>query len=436
MSGNYLKNLVLLFGLSSVLGATVPLIEGATPLPSTTSEDALIMQALLGEGDGNFTLSRNAYEQLFTLTGNKEYLIREAQDALAEKKDQARSIANLTHWVTQHPTDHDKKLYLVLAALYIQTNALAEADEIVDAYLTQGETDPVDLQEFGALKIQLGEYGDALGLLKKAYAQSPDEQTALQIAALYLLKLQQPKRAIDFLEKHLERDPRVSIGFYFKLIELYAKENRLDKVLALYKKLYLRDPQNYFLQKIIEISIYQKDMEGLIRFLEKTKGNDALLYNVYKDNGFFDKASHLAQKMYAKTAKPKWLAEEAILLYEQAQKAHAVTPEILKKMSRLFDEAFAKGAKKAIYLNYYGYSLIDHDLDIDKGIGMIRRALGQDPNNTYYLDSLAWGLYKKGECRNAHKLMRRVIQKEGLKEPEISDHYKAIKACLKHKQEK
>ncbi len=435
MSRNCLKKLLLLLGFCSALDAAVPLTREAVPLPSATNEDALIVQALLSEEEGNYTFSRRVYEKLYTLTGNKEYLIREAQDALTEKKNQIQSIANLTRWVTQHPTDHDKQLYLMLAALYIQTHALAEADEIVDAYLTGGETDSEDLQEFGALKIQLGKFGDALDLLEKAYTKSPDEQTALQIAALYLLKLQQPERAIQFLEKHLKQDQHVSIGFYFKLIELYAKENRLDRVLALYKELYLRDPQNYFLQKIIEISIYQKDMKGLIQFLEKTRGNEALLYNVYKDSGFFDKASSLARKIYTETAKPKWLAEQAVLLYEQAEEAHAVTPAILKRMSKMFDEAFAKGAQKAIYLNYYGYTLIDHDLDIDKGIGMVRRALGKEPDNIYYLDSLAWGLYKKGECRNAYKLMRRIVQKEGLKEQEIQDHYKAIKACLKHNKE-
>jgi tetratricopeptide (TPR) repeat protein len=422
-----------MWGCIGSLWGAAPLTEGAKSLDASPSEDALIMQAVLDEGDGNYTASRDLYTKLFTLTGNKEYLIREAQDALAEQKNPSRSISNLTHWVTQHPTDHDKKLYLILAALYIQTHALADADEIVDAYLTQGDMDPLDLQEFGALKIQLGEYGAALKLLKKAYAQSPDEQTALQIAALYLLKLQQPQRAIAMLEKHLAGDPNVSIGFYFKLIELYAKENRLDKVLALYKKLYLRDPQNYFLQKIIEISIYRKDPEGLIRFLEKTKGNETLLYKIYKENGFFDKASALAVKLYEKTAKPKWLAERAVLLYEQAQKAHQVTPELLEKMSKLFEKSFANGGGEGMYLNYYGYTLIDHDMDIDKGIGLVRRALGQDPNNAFFLDSLAWGLYKKGQCKKADFLMRRVVKKEGLKEPEIQDHYKAIKACLKHK---
>jgi tetratricopeptide (TPR) repeat protein len=413
--------------------STVLPVQKTSSLPEATDEDTLIMRAILREDAGDYNASRHLYERLFTLTGKKEYLIREAQDALASKQNIARSIANLTRWVTEHPTDHDKQLYLVLAGLYIQNDALREADEIVDTYLTQGDVETEALQEFGSLKIQLGEYEDALKLLKQAYEQSPDEETATDIAAVYVVNLKQPEKAIAFLEHHLQNDPNASVGFYFRLIELYAKASRIDKVLALYKQLYRRDPQNYFLQKIIEISLYLKDTDGLIRFLEETKGNESLLYSIYKEYGLFDKAIDLARRMYGQTHDPKWVAEEAILTYEKADRKHLVTPEVLERMSALFEQAFAEGVAEPVYLNYYGYTLIDRDMQIDKGIGLVRRALGADPNNIYYLDSLAWGLYKKGQCQNAYKLIRRVVAKGSRKEPEIIDHYRAIKACLKRR---
>ncbi len=402
----------------------------STPLPDTNNEDSLIIKAILTEGEGNYSKSRETYEKLFALTGNKEYLIREAQDALAQKKDIERSISNLMHWVTQHPADHDRKLYLVLAALYIQNDALQDADEIVDAYLTKGDVDAKDLQEFGALKVQLGEYEDALKLFQRAYKLSPDEDTAMQISALYLLKFKKPQKAIEVLQHYVDQNPSASIGLYFKLIELYAKEYKLDKVLELYKQLYKKEPQKYFLQKIIEISLYLKDTDGLIKFLEETQGNEELLYSAYKSNGLYDKALALTKKMYIKTGKPRWLSEQAILMYEQAQRKHNITPKLLREVSLLFENAFAHGGRDPIYLNYYGYTLIDHDMDIDKGIGLVRRALGKDPNNIFYLDSLAWGLYKKGQCQKAYKLMLQIVRAAGLKEQEIKDHYKAIGACV------
>ncbi len=433
MSWYYLRFFIGIFATTGLLTSATSVTESNTSWSSlsTPSEDTLIIQAVLDEQKGDLATSRDLYEKLFTLTGNKEYLIREAQNALTEQKNQSRSIANLTHWVTRHPTDHDKELYLILAALYIQTHALNDADEIADAYLTQGKVDPIDLEEFGALKIQLGEYADALTLLQKAYSQKPDEETALQIAALYLLKLQQPDQAALALETHIQNNEDASVGMYFKLIEIYAKASKHTKVLALYKQLYLKDPQKYFLQKIIEVSLYLKDTTGLIRFLESTTGNDDLLYGIYRDEGLLDKALAMTHTLYKKTRHARWLAEEAILTYEQAKKNHQLTPDALAKMSHLFEQAIHEGNRQGIYLNYYGYTLIDHDMDIDKGIGLVRRALGKDPENIFFLDSLAWGLYKKGQCSKADTLMRRIMRKKELDEPEIINHQKAIQACLK-----
>ena len=63
-----------------------------------------------------------------------------------------------------------------------------------------------------------------------------------------------------------------------------------------------------------------------------------------------------------------------------------------------FEEAMALGNDDSIYLNYYGYTLIDKEVDIKKGMKIIEDALVQQPNNTYYLDSLAWGYYKNRDC--------------------------------------
>jgi len=63
---------------------------------------------------------------------------------------------------------------------------------------------------------------------------------------------------------------------------------------------------------------------------------------------------------------------------------------------------------------------------------ILQDALKQQPDNTYYLDSLAWGYYKQKQCDKAYDLMEKVIAQEGFKEPEITAHWDAIKKCKKH----
>jgi tetratricopeptide (TPR) repeat protein len=105
----------------------------------------------------------------------------------------------------------------------------------------------------------------------------------------------------------------------------------------------------------------------------------------------------------------------------------AMLAEVVKR----FEIAMEKGIENTIYLNYYGYTLIDKDIDIEKGMKIIEKALIEQPDNSYYLDSLAWGNYKLGACKKALKLMKRVVEIEGLKEEEIRNHWNAIRQKCK-----
>jgi len=404
-------------------------VDAAAPASQKISEDALIIEALFEEQMGKLNKSRKIFEKLYKLTGKKEYLIQEAKDTLVQKDDPSHSIDNLVEWVTAHPQERDAALYRILVALYIEQGSLEDAEDVADAYLSADA--PVEDQiAVAALKLELNKPQEAVALLRKAYKNEKNEKILLQLVSLMDKELNKRKEAIEILQKYIDENEDASIGSYFKLIELYAKEKKLTEVANLYKQLYKKDPQKYFLQKIIEISLYQKDIDGVITFLEKNKGNEDILFTFYKEKRQYPEAIAMAQKLYQKTAEPRWLAEEGMMIYEQAKKrSRAIDPHALKKMRELLEKALKKGLKDPLYFNYYGYTLIDHDLDIDKGIALVEKALKQEPKNTYYLDSLAWGLYKKGNCDKAYELMKQVVAKEGLEEEEIKIHWDLIRKC-------
>ncbi len=94
-----------------------------------------------------------------------------------------------------------------------------------------------------------------------------------------------------------------------------------------------------------------------------------------------------------------------------------------------FEKPLREGIKDSVYLNYYGYTLIDKDIDVERGVEIVKDALKEQPNNSYYLDSLAWGYYKLHMCKEAYKEMKRVIDMEGLDEDDILQHWVAIQNC-------
>jgi len=397
----------------------------------SAQEDRLIVQAIFQDENHRFDLAERLFVKLYHLTGRSEYLVQAAKEAMMPGGRPEEVISLLKEWIDRHEAGtHDTRPVRMLVALYAKSGRLDLAEPLADRWLA-GSDHVADLKLAATLKSDLGKYREAVELLKKAYAKSSDDRILLEEVSLLEKQLKDRKEAIRLLETHLRLKPDAPVAIYFKLIELYAKENRLDKVLELYKKLYEKDPQKYFLQKIVKLSLYTRDLDGLIALLEKhSRGNEELLYRLYKEKKRFDKAIELAHRRYEETGKPKWLAEEAILHYEAARAEKKVTPQVLKTFRKLFDEALKKGLDDSLYLNYYGYTLIDHDLDLERGIALVRRALKQQPDNSYYLDSLAWGLYKLGRCDQAYRVMEKVIADEGLQEPEIRMHWESIRKCM------
>ena len=394
-------------------------------------EDSLIMQGLVQDEASNFRSAQEVFMRLYQLTGRPEYLVQAAKEAMMPGGDPGKLIPVLRKWVDTHAkAGEDLAPVRLLVALYAKQGDLQSAEPLADRWLARSGN-PVDLKLAATVKSDLGKNEEAVKLLEKAYRKSDEEKYLLDEVALLEKRLKDRKRAIRLLESRLRMNPDSSVAIYFKLIELYAKENDLKKVQKLYEKLYEKNPENYILQKIIKLALYTRDFASLTRFLEKhPSGNEELLYMLYKEQNRYDKAIRLAHRRYEETGKPRWLAEEAILSYEKARAEHKVTPKLLKRFRALFEKALKEGADEGLYLNYYGYTLIDHDLDVARGLELVRRALKQQPDNAYYLDSLAWGLYKEGQCAEAARVMQKVIAGEGLREPEIKMHWESIQKCL------
>ena len=75
--------------------------------------------------------------------------------------------------------------------------------------------------------------------------------------------------------------------------------------------------------------------------------------------------------------------------------------------------------------------MIDYDLNIQRGVFLVKKALEKDTKNIAYLDTLAWGEYKLKNCQEAFKQMKKVVDEIGLDDPEIKMHWQKIKECKK-----
>ena len=155
--------------------------------------------------------------------------------------------------------------------------------------------------------------------------------------------------------------------------------------------------------------------------------------DLYAATGDFGKAYKKAQEAFDKSFNLEYQAKMAIYQYERDtdKQTKKIDKDSLKQVIANFEKSAVK-LNNALYLNYYGYLLIDHDIDAKKGIDLVNRALELEPGSVFYLDSLAWGYYKLGECKKADEIMQQTLHNEEfVNSPEGKEHINAIKECLK-----
>ena len=388
------------------------------------SEDELIIQGLLYEEYRAFDRSRAVFGQLYDTTGARAYLFREITSSLFSKTNINKSIERLKSWDEKHPDTLEAKRLLI--PLYLTANRVGEAKTEAE-YLLERSNKVMDMELASNPFLYTGEFKRALDLLSKVYKKTSNEDVLMRMVVIMDEYTKERIQAIQLLESH-RRMNIVSNDVYFKLLELYVKENNVDGLLEIYKTLYKNDNDEKYLNKIIDAYAYKRDMDGAIGFLEKNKVKESILYELYKRKKLFDKAFLLIDRLYNEKKDARWIAEKGVLLFEKSEDKN--DKKMIKEVISYFEKAISLGVDDSIYLNYYGYTLIDKEIDVKKGIKIIKDALKQQPDNTYYLDSLAWGYYKENMCKEAYEMMKRVVDEEGLNEAEIIEHWDAIqKKC-------
>ena len=390
----------------------------------TFSEDTLIIKALWFDDQNAYAYSRPIYGELFDKTGEEEFLFREMRSALLSRTFIDKSIERLERWDQKHPDTLEAKRLLI--PLYLTADRAERAEE-ESMDLLEKSQQPIDLELASNALLYNAQFERALQLLKRVYDETLHEGILLRVVTIMDEYTGQRKEAIALLETH-RRMHISSQSVYLKLLKLYMKENDIDGLISTYEALYELDNNEDYLRRIIDAYVYKRDLEGATAFLEKHReGHEDILYDLYKATRSYEKAILLVDHFYSQDKDAKWLAEKGILLFEKAEDKD--DRGMLKEVISYFEKALASGVEESIYLNYYGYTLIDKEFDINKGISIVQKALKQQPDNTFYLDSLAWGYYKQGKCKKAYELMKKVVEREGLEQEEIKDHWDAIRKC-------
>lgn len=399
-------------------------IAGATSKPSlypNMIEDTFSLYALDAQMHQKHRRASGFFSELYKRTSKKEYLYQSLR--MLEQAGDIKALSTLTaEALSKSPEDETLKRFEIISLL--KAGNFGEASQKA-LLLSEKSKAPSDYLLYAEARLKLADYPGGVAALKKAYALNYDESTAERIALIQYAQLGKKTEAITFLKDHIGAHGNSKIVGK-RLATLYADSGELDNAAAIYEQTYDIDADPLIAEEAIKIYAFQRNLSKMEMLLEKSHINDPLLLDIYVRTKTFGKASALAQALYEKEDNPLYLAQSSVYTYEGA--SDRSDPVMIAKV--------VKGLKKAnaefedpLYLNYLGYLMIEHDLNVTEGMEYVRRALDKQPDSPFYIDSLAWGHYKLGECDEAKKLIKQVESMIGTEEEEVKEHIKAIEAC-------
>lgn len=424
----YLPAILTLFLLLSGCAQKSPSAPGThTEYKPFEYEYDYIIEALYYKEHGDYGRAYLIFDELYKKTGNPEYKVESIKLLVAGKRyeDAYKQISEL---IKKYP--ENAQLYRLLTVTLLRLNkpeeALASAKKLAEIEPENARN--VDL--LASIYLVKGEDQKAYDVYKAYYEKHHDDATVIKMASVLYHRFKKSQEAIRLLETH-SKMIGCSENVCLFLAELYRQNNDLQNLADVYARMYDVTKANEYAQKAAEIYAYKKEFDKAEKLLKASNADDRLLLAIYKHTRAYDKAAKLAKRLYEETLDPLWLAEYGVLLYESAPKKS--DPALLKKVIQTLSQAFKEGVDDPLYFNYLGYLLIDHDIDVKWGIELVKKALKAEPDSAFYIDSLAWGHYKLGECRKAYNEMKKVIDKLGTEDKEIKSHWEKIEKCRSRK---
>lgn len=295
------------------------------------------------------------------------------------------------------------KNYKEVVKLTENINKIAEANNKADE-----EQAPFLALRLNALK-ELGMWDKIVRLDPKSYSD-------------FIMKLIKEKdfKNVEKYTRNIPNEPDYSLFLLYRFNALYELNNKkyLKEFNTLGLSLYEYTKNIDILSSLAQKLLENNKKDELLKIANLDEDLGLKIYFNLKD---YKQLSKSFMQKALKTSNNSYLVESYI--YEMLDNPFDF--DYFK-----LDELVAKGGVSANMLNIYAYTIIDKKIDINKGIKLVKKALESEPNNAYFLDTLAWGYYLINDCKNAKIIMQKVMQNEEVnKENEVILHNNRINKC-------
>jgi len=276
---------------------------------------------------------------------------------------------------------------------------------------------------------ELGDLGDALELLDDAAraAGKPTPGLSMQ-RAIVLWELRRYPEADKILQDLLEQNPDSDRVIYMNGRGRERSSN-FDDALALYARVPKESPlrPNADIRRAVILQEQKKFSEAAAVIRPLTEGDEpsadafVLLAGILSDDGKpKESLTIIAGAVERLPGNNRLLFLRGV--YEE--KTGDITACI-----RSMREVIRKEPRNSSALNFLGYIFAERGENLEEAESLIGRALEVKPNDGYYLDSLAWVFYQRGDYEKAWEFLERAAKVEP-EEGVIFEHKGDVKLKL------
>ncbi|AJC92704.1 putative tetratricopeptide repeat lipoprotein [Campylobacter subantarcticus LMG 24377] len=384
-----------------------------------------IIQALVYEEEGQLQDACNVYADLFKENNESIYLKKALFLALGANLKEKEALIKASKDFLDHPA-----IARLNALYFFEIGDYKQAEAILHQ-LIEKKQDFKNHEILGDIFAKKTLYTKALEQYSLAYKLFAHENLLLKMVEINI-KNKNIHQAKKLLEDFVKTSS-CTLKTCTLLLKIYQDQKNYKASIQTLEKLYKLNHDIKYIYAIIELLVQEKNYTQALNLSQTYNINPdtkIFLYTQIKD---YKKAYAIALQHYKLSQDKKYLSMAGVLefeIYMDPKSKKINDPKILASILKKFEKS-VDVRSDALYQNYYGYALIEYDIDIAKGMELVGWALEQEPQNLYYLDSLAWGYYKLKDCKKAYEILQKTLHdKEFSSSDESKEHLKAIKKCL------
>lgn len=309
--------------------------------------------------------------------------------------------------------DRDEKIILSLARLHSATGEWDKAAENWQELIDRGVRPRESRRRLIRILMDAGEYRRALPLAEELKELEPlDRENCLNLADLHL--------AADHVDRCLlelallwKGDPS-DLRIAYRMVEVSLARERyadaastLQKILEVNKEdLWAWTRLAYTFDRAGDPKRSSLAVRAARRIDPESTTAFALLGDAYATAGMDEKALEYFDLSYDLGGRsPAFLFQKGVLEEKTGR---------LDSSIRTLRELIGKDPNHASGLNFLGYLFAEEGIHLDEAEELVGRALEIDPGNPFFLDSLGWVYYRRGDYgRAVAELERAAALREG-----------------------